>query len=60
VQTNPLQGNPALAAAIAAYNITDPALLGANARATQTAVSATPRVSAVTAPARTRGIGPGQ
>jgi hypothetical protein len=60
VQTNPLQGNPALAAAIAAYNITDPALLGANARAAQSAVSATPRVSAVTAPARTRGIGPGQ
>jgi hypothetical protein len=60
VQTNPLQGNPALAAAIAAYNITDPALLGANARATQAAVSATPRVSAVTAPARTRGVGPGQ
>ncbi|WP_143068038.1 hypothetical protein [Duganella sp. CF517] len=59
-QTNPLQGNPALAAAIAAYNITDPALLGANARATQSAVSATPRVSAVAAPARTRGIGPGQ
>ena len=60
VQTNPLQGNPALAAAIAAYNITDPALLGANARAAQSTVSATPRVSAVTAPARTRGIGPGQ
>ena len=60
VQTNPLQGNPALAAAIAAYNITDPTLLGANARATQTAVSATPRVSAVTAPARARAIGPGQ
>ena len=60
VQTNPLQGNPALAAAIAAYNITDPALLGANARAAQSSVSATPRVSAVTAPARTRGIGPGQ
>nr|WP_315214188.1 hypothetical protein [uncultured Duganella sp.] len=60
VQTNPLQGNPALAAAIAAYNITDPTLLGANARATQTAVSATPRVSAVTAPARTRGVGTGQ
>lgn len=60
VQTNPLQGNPALAAAIAAYNITDPTLLGANARATQTAVSATPRVSAVTAPARARTIGPGQ
>ncbi|USX28021.1 hypothetical protein NHH73_07000 [Oxalobacteraceae bacterium OTU3CINTB1] len=60
VQTNPLQGNPALAAAIAAYNITDPALLGANARATQSAVSAVPRVSAVSAPARARGIGPGQ
>jgi len=60
LQTNPLQGNPALAAAIAAYNITDPALLGANARATQSTVSAAPRVSAVTAPARTRGIGPGQ
>jgi hypothetical protein len=60
VQTNPLQGNPALAAAIAAYNITDPALLGANARATQSAVSATPRVSAVTATARTRGVGTGQ
>ena len=60
VQTNPLQGNPALAAAIAAYNISDPALLGANARAAQATVSATPRVSAVTGPARTRGIGPGQ
>jgi hypothetical protein len=60
VQTNPLQGNPALAAAIAAYNITDPAVLGANARAAQSAVSGTPRVAAVTGPARTRGIGPGQ
>lgn len=61
VQTNPLQGNPALAAAIAAYNITDPALLGANSRAaTQATVSAVPRVSAVTAPARTSGIGPGR
>jgi hypothetical protein len=60
VQTNPLQGNPALAAAIAAYNITDPALLGANARATQSTVSAIPRVSAVSSPARTRGVGQGQ
>lgn len=60
VQNNPLQGNPALAAAIAAYNITDPALLGANARATQSTVSAIPRVSAVSSPARTRGVGPGQ
>ena len=60
VQTNPLQGNPALAAAIAAYHITDPAVLGANARAVQSTVTATPRVAAVTGPARTRGIGPGQ
>jgi len=59
MQTNPLQGNPALAAAIAAYNI-DAALLGANARAVQSTVSGTPRVTAVTGPARTRGIGPGQ
>lgn len=60
VQANPLQGNPALAAAIAAYNINDPTLLGANARVAQATVGATPRVSAVTAPGRTRGIGPGQ
>jgi hypothetical protein len=56
-QTNPLQGNPALAAAIAAYNITDPAVLGANARAAQSTVTAIPRVGAVEATTRTRGVG---
>lgn len=55
--TDPLRANPALAAAIAAYNISDPAILGANARAAQASVDGIPRVAAVGAAARARGIG---
>lgn len=55
--TDPLRANPALAAAIAAYNISDPAILGANARAGQASVGGIPRVAAVGAAARARGIG---
>jgi hypothetical protein len=55
--TDPLRANPALAAAIAAYNISDPAILGANARAAQASVGGIPRVAAVGAAARARGIG---
>lgn len=49
-----LSANPALAAAIAAYNINT---TGANARATQTATEAIPRVPAVAATARSPAIG---
>ncbi|GJI90779.1 hypothetical protein [Duganella hordei] len=57
LQTDPLRANPALASAIAAYNINDTTVLGANARAASPAGGAVPRVSAVEAPARSRGIG---
>lgn len=57
LQLDPLRTNPALAAAIAAYNISDPAVLGANARAAQTTTSAIPRVAAVGAATPTGGIG---
>jgi hypothetical protein len=60
LQTDPLRANPALASAIAAYNINDTAALGADARAAPTAVDAVPRVSAVEAAARSRGIGTGR
>jgi hypothetical protein len=58
LQTDPLRANPALASAIAAYNINDTTVLGANARAASPAGGgAVPRVPAVEAPARSRGIG---
>jgi hypothetical protein len=57
LQLDPLRANPALAAAIAAYNISDPAVLGANSRAAQTATSAIPRVAPVGAATATGGIG---
>jgi len=58
--SDPLRGNPALAAAIAAYNISDHAVLSANARAAQAAVGGIPRIAPVGAAARTRAIGGGQ
>jgi hypothetical protein len=57
LQLDPLRANPALAAAIAAYNISDPAVLGANARAAQTTTPGIPRVAAVGAATATGGIG---
>jgi len=57
MQANPLQGNPALAAAIAAYNINDPTLGNNTPRAVQSATPAVARVGAVTAADGTRGIG---
>ncbi|WP_373988721.1 hypothetical protein [Duganella sp. BuS-21] len=56
--TDPLRANPALAAAIAAYNINDVA--GTNARTPQTATAVIPAVGAVNATAATRSIGTGQ
>ncbi|WP_229262405.1 hypothetical protein, partial [Duganella guangzhouensis] len=53
--TDPLRANPALAAAIAAYNINDVA--GNAARVGQSATQAIPRVGAVNATTPTRGIG---
>jgi len=58
--SDPLRGNPALAAAIAAYNISDHTVLGANARAAQAAVGGIPRIAPVGAAARARAIGGGQ
>ncbi|OFA09098.1 hypothetical protein DUPY_02090 [Duganella phyllosphaerae] len=57
MQANPLQGNPALAAAIAAYNINDPTLGNNTPRAVQSNAPAVGRVTAVTAADRARGIG---
>ncbi|GJJ00961.1 hypothetical protein RugamoR64_14990 [Duganella rhizosphaerae] len=54
LQNDPLRANPALAAAIAAYNIND---TGANAHTAQTAADAIPRVPAVEATARSRALG---
>ena len=54
LQNDPLRANPALAAAIAAYNIND---TGANAHTAQAAAEVIPRVPAVEAPARSRALG---
>ncbi len=54
LQNDPLRANPALAAAIAAYNIND---TGANAHTAQAATDAIPRVPAVEAAARSRALG---
>ncbi|OEZ55515.1 hypothetical protein DUGA6_54270 [Duganella sp. HH105] len=53
-QTDPLRANPALASAIAAYNINN---TGASTATAQAAADAIPRVPAVEATARSRAIG---
>ena len=53
-QNDPLRANPALASAIAAYNINN---TGANTATAQAAAEAIPRVPAVEATARSRAIG---
>lgn len=54
LQNDPLRANPALASAIAAYNINN---TGANTATAEAAADAIPRVPAVEATARSRAIG---